>query len=106
MVHQIADAALTRRRGRDQLLARIRQDGASGEWTAKDADGNPCTVANGANGLEIYRAGEAGDDQSVPGIIGAMPPGAAALDRLRRRMTAGTAHDTSQAQAGRMAAWQ
>lgn len=55
---------------RDQLqpslLARLHQDGQTGEWSAIDGDGNPCVVKNGPDGLEIFAPGEAEDRQGDP----------------------------------------
>jgi hypothetical protein len=100
-----------RPRARDQrqpaLLARIRQDGVSGDWQGEDGEGTPCIVQQGSNGLEIYATGEAEGDQADPDIVGTAPPGAN-LDGLRRRFGAAAAQDTltSTEQAGRMKAWQ
>jgi hypothetical protein len=102
--------AVPRRRSGDQqrLLARIRQDGVDGSWTAEDEQGRPCVVEHGADGLEIYAPAEGEGDQAVdPEIVGTVPPGGN-LDSLRRRIGPRPAHDqqTSTQQAGRMQAWQ
>ena len=91
-----------------RLLARIRQDGVNGSWTAEDEQGRPCVVEHGSDGLEIYAPAEGEGDQAVnPEIVGTVPPGGN-LDSLRRRIGPRPAHDqqTSTQQAGRMQAWQ
>jgi hypothetical protein len=87
-------AAATRHR---PLLCTIRQDGSTGDWSAEDGEGNPCTVENGPNGLEIYRA-SAAEDQADPEIVGTAPPGAESLDALRRRIGPRAAFDRSPSQ--------
>jgi hypothetical protein len=94
----IVDDVVIRRRGHDQsrLLARISQHGVSGEWSGEDGEGNPCTITNGPNGLEIYAGGEAEGDQADPGLVGTAPAGARNLDQLKRRMAAHQINDRTQ----------
>jgi hypothetical protein len=108
----VDDAAPRRRAGHDQqrLVARIRQDGVSGDWTAEDEEGRPLLVSQGEAGdLEVYNPGEAEGDQADPEIIPTTPPGAASLDQLRRRMAPRRMHDrtlSSQQQGDQLKAWQ
>jgi hypothetical protein len=108
----IVDDVVIRRRGRDQrqLLARLSQHGVSGDWSAEDANGNPCVVENGPNGLEIYAGQAAEGDQAGPEMVGTAPPGAANnLDALRKRMAPRPMHDrtlSSQQQGDQLRAMQ
>jgi hypothetical protein len=92
---------LPRRRGRDQqrLVARIRQDGVSGDCTAEDNEGQPLLVTQGEAGdLEIFNPGEGEveGDQTDPEIIPSAVPGGKSIDRLRRRMAPRQVNDRSQ----------
>ena len=107
----ITDAAPQRRsRDQRQLLARFRQDGRDGTWTAEDGEGTRCAVeTDPSGGFAIYAPGEAEGDQADPDIVGTAPPGAN-LDSLRRKIGPRPAHDqqqfTSVEQTERLRNWQ
>ena len=98
LVRSIVDDAAPRRRSRDQqrLVAKLRQDGVSGDWEGEDGEGNPCIVEHGPDGLELYAAPEVEGDQTDPEIVGTAPPGTKSIDRLRRRMAPRQVNDRSQ----------
>jgi hypothetical protein len=84
--------------GQPQILARLLQDGTSGEWAATDGEGNALEVRRGADGaLEILHHSEPQNgDEADPDVVARHPgagyPGAGGPNA---EAAIGAAHDAA-----------